>query len=233
MDHLGGLVELEQAQVAGTRDVEEDAAGALDGGLQQRAGDGVAGGVQGPTLAGGLAHAHQSGAGVCEHHLHIGEVSVDEARRGDQVRDSLNALEQDLIGHLERVLQGRLVGGDGEEAVVGDDDLGVDLLLEAHDAVLGLYGSATTLKPEGTGHHGDGQGAEGLGQLGDDRGRTGPGATALSGGHEDHVGALEHLLDLVAMVLRRLATDVRVAAGAEAPGQVTADVQLHVGIAHQ
>ena len=51
VDDLGRLVDLEQAEVAAAGDVEQDAAGAFDGGLEQRAGDGGAGGVDGPALA--------------------------------------------------------------------------------------------------------------------------------------------------------------------------------------
>ena len=42
VDDLGRLVDLEQAEVAATGDGEQDAAGALDRRLEQRAGDGGA-----------------------------------------------------------------------------------------------------------------------------------------------------------------------------------------------
>jgi len=56
---------------------------------------------------------------------------------------------------------------------------------------------------------------------------------ALARGDEDHVGAGEGLLDLVAVGLGRLPADVGVATGPEAAGQVPADVQLDLGVAHQ
>ncbi len=43
----------------------------------------------------------------------------------------------------------------------------------------------------------------------------------------------EHLFDLVAMRLGRVAADIGIAAGAEAPGEVATDVELDVGIAHE
>jgi hypothetical protein len=58
-------------------------------------------------------------------------------------------------------------------------------------------------------------------------------ATALARGHEHHVGALDDFFDLFGVVLGRLAADIRVGAGAEAPGQFAADVELHIGVAHQ
>ena len=71
-----------------------------------------------------------------------------------------------------------------------------------------------------------------LGDLGDDGRGAGAGAAALARGDEDHVRALERLLDLVARLGRRAEPDLRVGAGAEALGQLVADVELDVGVAH-
>jgi hypothetical protein len=54
--------------------------------------------------------------------------------------------------------------------------------------------------------------------------------TALAGGDEHHVGALEDLLQLLGVVLGGLAADVGVRAGAEAAGQLPPHVQLDVGV---
>ena len=93
--------------------------------------------------------------------------------------------------------------------------------------------AAAALEGERPGDHADGERTESLGDLGHDRRPAGAGAAALAGGDEDHVGALEHLLDLLAVLLGRLAADLGVAAGAQATGQLAADVELHVGVAHQ
>ena len=69
--------------------------------------------------------------------------------------------------------------------------------------------------------------------LGDDRRAAGAGAAALARGDEHHVGALEDLLDLVAVVLGGLPADLGVGAGAEAPRELAADVELDVGVAHE
>src|SRR4051812_28967015 len=64
LDDLGGLVDLEQADVLAARDVEQDPGGALDGLLEQRAGDGLLGRLDRAVLAAGLSDAHQRRAGV-------------------------------------------------------------------------------------------------------------------------------------------------------------------------
>ncbi len=71
------------------------------------------------------------------------------------------------------------------------------------------------------------------GDLGHDGGAAGAGAATLAGGDEDHVGALEDVLDLAGVVLGGLAADVGVGAGAEAAGELAADVELDVGVAEQ
>ena len=62
---------------------------------------------------------------------------------------------------------------------------------------------------------------------------AGAGPAALASGDEDHVGALEDLLDLLAVILGGLAADVRVGARAQAAGELPADVELDVGVTHQ
>ena len=152
-------------------DVEQDAAGTVDGGLEQRAADGGLGGGDRTVLAAGLADAHERRAGAGQDHLHVGEVGVDEARRGDQVGDAGDALQQHLVGHLERVEHAGLLVGDGEQAVVRDDDERVDLLLQPLHAGVGLHRTTAALEAERAGDHADGERAHGARDLGDDRAR--------------------------------------------------------------
>ena len=103
----------------------------------------------------------------------------------------------------------------------------------ACDAGLGLVTSALALEGERPGHHADGQRAELAGNCRDDGRSAGARATAFTGSDEHHVGAAQQLLDVVLGILGGLAPDLRVGAGAQPAGGVTADVELDVGIAHQ
>ena len=96
-----------------------------------------------------------------------------------------------------------------------------------------LGGATLALEGERPGDHADGQRAERPGDPGDHRRAAGAGAAALAGRHEDHVGALERVLDVLGVIFGRLPALVRVGAGAETAGELTADVELDVGIAHQ
>ena len=101
------------------------------------------------------------------------------------------------------------------------------------DALVGLGRAALALERERPGHHTDGQRAERPGDPGDDRRAAGAGAAALARGDEHHVGALERRLRCLERGPRRLPALVRVGTCAEPTGQVTTDVELDVGVAHQ
>src|SRR5207253_1182628 len=101
------------------------------------------------------------------------------------------------------------------------------------DPLLGDLGAATALERERPRDDADRQSADLERQIRHDRRGARPGAAALAGGDEDHVGALERLLQLVARLLRGRAADLGVRAGAEPTRDRFADVDLHVGVAHE
>ena len=93
-------------------------------------------------------------------------------------------------------------------------------------------GPALALKRERTRDHAYGESAQLLGELGDHRRGAGAGAAALARRHKDHVGTLESVAQLVLVLHGGLVADGRVGSRAEAPGDLAADVDLHVGVAH-
>jgi len=230
---VGGLVHLEQAQVGAALEEEQHAVGAVDRGLQQRRGDGLLGGRDRAPLTGGRADTHERAAGALHDGLDVVEVDVDETGGRDELGNALDTLKKNLVGLLEGVNDGDVLVGDLQEAVIGDDDEGVDFLAQRLDAVLGLGRAAASLEGEGTGDHTDGQRTDALGQAGDDGGCTGAGTASLARGDEDHVRAVESLADLGLVVLGGLAADRRVGSCPQAPGQVSPDVELDVSVGHE
>ena len=227
------LVDLEQPEVGTTGDRQQHAASTLDRGLEQRAGDGHlrrSGRTRLPTRR---ADAHQRGPGIGHDRLDVGEVEVDQARRGDEVGDARDTLVQHLVGLAEGVQQAHVGVADGEQPVVGDDDERVDLVAQRLDAVVGLGGAVATLEGERPGDDADGQRSQRAGDARDHRSAAGARAATFAGGHEDHVGALDGRLDLLGVVLGGTLADVGIGAGAETTGGVTTDVELDVGVAHQ
>src|SRR5665811_1813654 len=87
-----------------------------------------------------------------------------------------------------------------------------------------MHRPASALEGERPGDDTDRQSAEGAGDPGNDRRTTGPGPATLAGGHEDHVRPTQDVLDLFGVVLCGPLADLRVRPGAQAAGQVAADV---------
>ena len=166
----------------------------------------------------GVAHAGHGG-------LHVGEVAVDDAGDGDDVGDALHALAEHVVGDAEGLEEAGVLG-DGEQLLVGDDDHGVDAVEQLLHAALGLRHAALAFEGEGPGDDGDGERAHLAGERRDDGRGAGAGAAAEAGGDEDHVGAFEGFDDLLGIFERGLAADVGVGAGAEAAGELDAELQL-------
>ena len=201
-------------------------------GVDQRRAQRALGRLGGAVVTGREADAHQGRPGVLHDRADVGEVEVDQAGKRDQVGDPLDALAKDVVGDLERVEhRGRLVEH-LEQPRVRDHDRGVAVPAQLVDAGVGLRLALRALERERRRHDADRQRAEFARDPRDDRRRTGAGAAAFARGHEDHVGAAERVLDLVVRLFRGCLADPRVGPGAEALGQVAADVELHLGVRH-
>jgi hypothetical protein len=120
-----------------------------------------------------------------------------------------------------------------QESLIGDDDQRVAGLAQLTDAGFGLAAAPLALEVERAGDDADGQRAELLGDRRHDGCPAGARAATLAGGDEDHVGALEELLDVVTVVFGGASPDLRVGTGAETARRIAPDVELHVGIAHE
>ena len=146
-------------------------------------------------VAGGVADAHEGRAGGLHDRAHVREVEIDQAGHGDEVGDPLYALAQDVVRHAEGVEDGGRLLGYFQQAVIGDDDQCVHLLLEPLDAFLRLQGAFRPSIEKGRVTTPMVRAPISLAISATMGERAGAGAAALAGGDEDHVGALEGLGD--------------------------------------
>ena len=230
-DDARGLVDLVEREIRAAGDVEQDAARALDGAVQQRRADGHGGRLVGAIVSARLAHAHDRRAGVLHDGAHVREVQVDETRDGDEVGDALDALAQHVVGVAEGIDDRGAALHGAEQAVVRDGDDRIGGLAQAVHAVSRLLAAFVTLEGEGQRDDGHGQGTDLAGDRGDDRRAAGAGAAAFSGGDEHQVRAPQGLLELVARVFCGAAADLCVGAAAQPMRELLADVDLDVGVA--
>ncbi len=230
---LGRGIDLEQAKIRSARDVQQHPLSAVHARLQERRGDGLFGRDNGAVVSAGAPDTHQRAARMRHDGLDIGEVEVDQTRRGNEIGNALNTGEQDLVRAAERVQHTDVTIRHRQQPVVRNDDERVNFITQGVDSRIRLGCPAAPFERERAGDDTDGQRAERPGDVGHHRRAAGAGTTAFPRGHEHHVGALEDLFDLLAMIFGSLATDLRVGARAESSGELPADVELDVGVAHQ
>ena len=127
----------------------------------------------------------------------------------------------------------RLLVHDVEQAVVGDHDQRVDLLLEALDALFAHAAPPAPSKVNGLVTTPMVSAPTSLDTSAMTGRSAGAGAAADAGGDEDHVRALQDVVDLVPRLLGGLLADVRVAARAQTAGQLVADPDALRRIGHQ
>ena len=197
--------------------------------LEQRVGNGGLRRFQGALLAFGLTGSHHRLTHLAHHLADVGEIEVDQSRHHHEVGDAADPGIEHVVRHLEGFGEGRLLVGDPEQVLVGDDDQRIDILLQLIDPGFADAHAIQPFELERLGHYADSEDSLLAGGAGDHRRGAGSGATAHAGGDEHHVGTLELLDDLIDRFLGGGAADVGARARAEAPGDVAAQLDRPLG----
>jgi len=137
LDDGGSLIDIEQRQVRATGHIEQDAASAVNGDVQQLAGDGHLGRNPGFVFTAGMTHSHQGRAAFGHDRLDIGKIQVDQTGDGDQFGNALDALAQHIISNAEGILQAGALVHNLQQSIVGDNNQRVRMFLQPVDAILG------------------------------------------------------------------------------------------------
>ena len=219
------FVDFLHPQAARRRDVDQHALGTgqIDA-FEQWGRDGLFGSDAGTVNTGGVSRSHHGHAHFAHNRAHVFEVDVDEAGEVDDFGDAANGVTQDVIRCLEGLVHRDVLTEHVHQAVVEDDDQGIDVLLQFQDTCLGDLG-ALAFKTERLGHHGHCQDTHFTRHFGDDRRCAGARSAAHAGGDEGHVRALQRLGDLLAFADGRVASYLRLGARTQ-PG--FAEAQLFV-----
>ena len=228
LNDAGSSLNIVQSHLRRTGDIDQNAGSAVDGSLQQGAGDGGGGSLLGLLPAGSGADTHVSPASVLHDGGNVSEVQVDNDLLGeaDQLGDGGHGLLQHIVSNAECVGKSDLLIGHVLQAVIGDDDQGIDLAVQVGNTLLCLTHPVGTLELEGLGDNTDGQDAGLMGQVSNDGSRAGAGAAAHAGGDEDHISAFQRLGNGSPGLLGRLLADLRLGTCAHAAGELLTDLDL-------
>ena len=162
---------------------------------------------------------------VSHNSLNICEVQIDDRRNVDQVCNSLYGLLQNFIRLLERFRKCGPSVHDLEKSVIGNDDQGIDVILDVLDADKRPLHTALRFKAERLCHNTDSEDAHFLGNFRNNRSRASAGAAAHAAGYEYHVRTLDGLRDLICALFCCFLTDLRNCARSKTLGQLLSNLQ--------
>ena len=229
-DTVGNLVDLEQGDVGAAGDVDQHTPCPLHRHLiEQRVGDRRLGGRRRPLLAFGFAGPHHRLAHLAHHRPDVREIQVDQPRHHHQVGDPAHARIEHFVRLGKGVGEGGLFVRHPEQVLVGDHDQRIDMLLQFLDTGIGDPRPFVALELKRLGDDPDRKHALLAGEPGDHGSGSGAGSAAHAGGDEHHIRAGHVLGDFVHRFLRRGAPDIGPGTGAEAVGDVVAELNLAVG----
>ena len=171
-----------------------------------------------------LTYRHVSDSGILQRHGNVREIKADEAYALYEVGNALYRLVKHVIYRLERVSHAELCVGYLLDSLVRDNDEGVNVLSHLCNALESLVHLSLTFKRERLGDNANSQLAHFLRDGSNYRSRARTGAAAHSGSDKHHGLALHYVLEIVAVLLRRILTYRRVIASALTSGALLADL---------
>src|SRR5208337_3453446 len=231
LNDAGGFMNFLQGERRASANVDQNALRALNGIIfQQGAGDGAIGGVDGAVRAGSDSGAHHGITLAMHDGFHVGKIAIDDAGDGDDIRNALHGLAQNVVGDAERVEEAGTGLDSLHQAFVGNNDDRIHDADEFLQGLLRLEHAALALKRKGLGDHGYAERTDLAGQRSYHGSRTTSRASAKAGGDEDHVRAFEGFNNFFRIFERRLPANLRVRAGAKTLGEFRAELQFDGGL---
>ncbi len=210
--------------VSGTCEVDDYAAGALDGRIEERAVDRLLNSGRRSALTGSTADTHVADTCICHDTANVSKVEVDETRDSNEVGNTGNTKLQYLVGHIECIINGCVFISDIEELVICDYDQGVNILLDLADTTLSVHRTARAFETERTGNNCNSQDAEFTSDLGNYRSSTCTGTTTHTCGDEQHICSADRLSDLIFTFFSSLLANRRICAASETSGDLLTDL---------
>ena len=200
--------------VSGTCEVDDYAAGALDRCVEERAVDRLLNSGCRSALTGSTADTHVADTCICHDTADVSKVEVNETRDSNEIGDTGNTELEDLVGHVECVVNGCIFVRDIEELIICNYDQGVYVLFDLADTALCVHCTSRTFETERTGNDCNCQDAEFTGDLSNYRSSTCTCTTAHTGCDEQHVRAADRLSDLILTFFSCLFADRRISTAA-------------------
>ena len=160
------------------------------------------------------------------HGTDIGKVHIDMTSSRDHIRNPLNGLPKDIIGHLEGFEQRRRFVDNTEQSLIRNHEQGIHMAAEVSNPFIRMNHPAMTFVGKRLRYDPDCQDTELTCDTRDDRRGARPGSTAHPRGHKHHVGALKAFPNLIFTFQCRVLSDFRLRPGTESPGPLRTQLNL-------
>src|SRR5258706_3802939 len=228
LNDRGRFVNFVQRKAWAAANVDENSLRAMNRIIfEQRAGDRAIRGVDGAIRSGRHGGAHHGVTLSAHDRFHVGKVAVDDARHGNDVRNALHRLAQNIVGNTKRVEEARAAFDGFHQAFVRNHDNGVHRADQILQRLFGLHHAALAFKRERFCHDGDGQRAEFARKRSHHGRRHGTGASAESGRNENHVQSFERFNNFVGIFERGFASDLGIRTRAETFRKFRTELQFY------
>ncbi len=224
------FVNLVSGNIHGCRDVIENSLGSFQRNVfQQGAHDGTLGGLAGAVFTRGDAGAHKSEPGLAHDCAHVGKIEIDQPFFHDHVRNTFDGIKEHVIGFFQHFGEGSFFGRKRKQAIIGDGDQAVHMLLELHQPRFGSRAALRAFKTERFGHHAHGERSHFLGGLGDHRRGAGACSASHPRRHKDHIRILQGVANAGHAFQGRLPPHLRIGARPQSFGEFLSQLDLAFG----
>ena len=210
---ISSLIHLEKLHVFAANDRNDHALSPLHAhAIKQRVGDSAFCCIKCAAFAFCFACTHHRFAHFAHNGAHVGKVQIDEARHDHQISDRADTLLQHFIGQLERFFESGFRLCNQEQVLVRNNDQSIDMLLELFDTGFCCAHPPRTFEQERLGHNANGQYALCTGRLSNNRRSACASAAAHTSSDENHVHAVERIIDFLDSFLRSSPSNFRASA---------------------
>src|SRR6267378_2489744 len=223
LNHARSFVNFVQSEARAAGNIDQNSLCALNGIVfEERAGNGAVRSIHGAVRAGGYGGTHHGVALAMHDGFHVREVAIDDAGYRNDIRDALHRLTQDVISDTESIEEAGAPLDGVHQALVGDDDDGVDGADKFLKGLFGLHHAALAFEGERFRDDGNTQRAQFAGERSYDGRRAAARASAEAGGNKNHVRAFQRFDNFFRVFKGGFAADFGIGARAESFGELRA-----------
>ena len=231
LNNICNLSNLQQGEILATGNVDEDILCSVYAGiLQQGVVDGLGSRISGTIVTSANTNTHDCITLAFHGGTNIVKVQVNKTRLGDYIRNSLNTLTQYIVSLQEGLLYRSSSIHGFQKILVGNNDKGINLLVELSDSFFRIVNSNTTFKLKRLCYYAHRQGSQLLGNPCYNGSCTSTSTSTHSSSYKHHVGTLQCILDKILAFMGCSLSNRRLTTSTKSTSNLGTDTNGSVGL---